>query len=141
MAKKPSSDVSIGKFDVLAAYAYAEALRHGLSDDDAKQRGIVAAMMGAHARLSIPHHGEFRADKDAAERKKKTPITAASFDHQVRDKPGSFFDEEFLPMMKRFVEAGSSYNDSKRAIQIPSTWGTKISAAEFRERAAEAFAT
>ena len=77
MAKKqPSDDVSIGKFDILATYA--QALLHGMTDDEAKQRGMVAAIMGAQARLGIrrEHHEEFQAQKEAAEKKKKTTITA-----------------------------------------------------------------
>jgi len=61
--KQPSDDVSIGKFDILATYAYAKALLDGLNDDEAKQRGTVAAVMGAQARLGIrkEHHEEFQA--------------------------------------------------------------------------------
>ena len=61
--KEPSDDVSIGKFDILATYAYARALLDGLNDDEAKQRGMVAAIMGAQARLGIrkEHHEEFQA--------------------------------------------------------------------------------
>ena len=48
MAKKPPNDVSIGKFEILATYTYARALLDGLDDDEAKQRGMVAAIiMGA----------------------------------------------------------------------------------------------
>ena len=69
MAKKPPSDISIGKFDILATYTYARALLDGLDDDEAKQRGTVAAIMGARARLGIrkEHHEEFQAQKEAAE--------------------------------------------------------------------------
>ena len=45
--KEPSDDVSIGKFEILATYTYARALLDGLDDDEAKQRGMVAAIMGA----------------------------------------------------------------------------------------------
>ena len=51
MAKKLPGDVPIGKFDILATYAYAKALLDGMDDDEAKQRGMVAAIMGAQARL------------------------------------------------------------------------------------------
>ena len=38
MARKSSpGDVSIGKFDILATYAYAEALLHGTPDDEVKR--------------------------------------------------------------------------------------------------------
>jgi hypothetical protein len=140
MAKPSSDDVSIGKFDILATYAYAHALLGGMSDDDAKQRGMVAAIMGAQARLGIrkEHHDEFQAEKEAAEKKKKTTITAESFDKQVAHKMGKFFEDVFLPTLKKLVEAGLSYNEVKRLVKIPSTWGAKITGDQFRERA-EAF--
>ena len=100
-------DVSIGKFEILATYTYARALLDGMTDDEAKQRGMVAAIMGAQARLGIrkEHHEEFQAQKEAAEKKKKTTITAESFDKQIAHKMGEFFDEVFVPMMKKLIWA------------------------------------
>jgi hypothetical protein len=139
MAKKQQDDVSIGKFDILATYAYAEALLHGASDDEAKQRGMIAAIMGAQARLGVRReHHEFQAQKDTAEKKKNTTITAGSFDKQVADKMGDFFEETFLPTMKKLVEAGLSYDQVKRLVKIPATWGAKIKGEQFRERATAA---
>ena len=137
MAKQRPGDVSIGKFDILATYAYAHALLSGMDDDEAKQRGMVAAIMGAQARLGIrkEHHEEFQAQKEAAEKKKKTTITADSFDKQVAQKMGEFFHEMFLPMIKKLVEAGKTYDEVKRAVKIPSTWGAKITGEQFQERA------
>ena len=136
MAKKQPDDLSIGKFDILATYAYAQALLDGRTDDEAKQRGMVAAIMGAQARLGIrkEHQEEFQAQKDAAEKKKKTTITAESFDKQVAHKMGTSFDEVFLPMIKKLVEVGKSYDDVKRLVKIPSTWGAKISGEQFEDR-------
>ncbi len=136
MAKSPSGEVSIGKFDILATYAYAQALLDGMPDDEAKQRGMVAAIMGAQARLGIrkEHHEEFRAQKEAAEKKKKTTITAESFDKQVAHKMGKFFNHVFLPTIKKLVEAGCSYEDVKRLVKIPSTWGAKITGEQFEDR-------
>jgi hypothetical protein len=137
MAKKqPPSDVSIGKFDILATYTYAQALLDGMEDDEAKQRGMVAAIMGAQARLGIrkEHHEEFQAEKEAAEKKKKTTITAESFDKQVAHKMGRFFDDVFLPNLKKLVEAGLSYDEVKRLVKISSTWGAKIKGEQFEER-------
>jgi hypothetical protein len=132
----PSHDVSIGKFDILATYTYAHALLSGMDDDEAKQRGMVAAIMGAQARLGIrkEHKDEFQTQKEAAEKKKKTTITAQSFDKQVSGKMGEFFNDVFLPMMKRLVNAGKSYDEVKRLVKIPRTWGAKISGDDFRER-------
>ncbi|MGA2706138.1 MAG: hypothetical protein ABSH35_34300 [Isosphaeraceae bacterium] len=139
--KQPPDNVSIGKFDILATYAYAKALLDGLNDDEAKQRGMVAAIMGAQARLGIrkEHHEEFQAQKEAAEKKKKTTITAQSFDKQVAHKMGRFFEEVFLPNLKKLIEAGLSYEEVKRLVKIPSTWGAKIKGEQFEKRVSAYF--
>jgi hypothetical protein len=140
MAKKKPDDVSIGKFDILATFTYAKALHDGLDDDEAKQRGMVAAIMGAKAKLGHAgggHQDDYQADKQAAEKKKKTTITAESFDRQVADKMGGFFDDVFLPELKKLVKAGLSYDEVKRVIKIPATWGAKIGGEKFRERIAD----
>jgi len=49
MARPKPDDVSIGKFDVLATNTFAKALLDGITEDEAKQRGMVAAIMGAQA--------------------------------------------------------------------------------------------
>ena len=141
MARKPpAEDVSIGKFDILATYTYAKALLDGLDDDQAKQRGMVAAIMGAQAKLGIrtQHHEEFHALKEAAEKKKKTTITAESFDRQVADKMGAFFGDVLLPTMTKLIDLGLSYDEVKRVVRIPGTWGAKIRGEQFRKRASEA---
>src|SRR4051812_15328752 len=103
--KKPSGDVRIGKFDILATFTYAQAILRGLPEDDAKERGMVAAIMGAQSRGGIRrrHEDDHTPGKQAAEKKKKTTITATSFDQQVRDKMGAFFEKVFLPAMKKLV--------------------------------------
>src|SRR4051812_9755486 len=137
MAKKKPDDLSIGKFDILATYTYAKALHDGLDDDEARQRGMVAAVMGAKARMGHAgggHPDDYKADKAAAEKKKKTTITSESFDHQVADKLGDFFDDVLLPGLKTLVEAGLSYDEVKKVRKIPATWGAKIGGDKFRER-------
>ncbi|WP_165235106.1 hypothetical protein [Aquisphaera insulae] len=136
MAKK-SGDVSIGKFDILATYTYAKGLLDGLDDKEARERGMVAAIMGAKARLGKPSGTaeDYHADKSAAEKKKKSTITAASFDRQVADKMGPFFDGTFLPALKQLAEAGLTYDEVKRLVKIPRIWGAKISGETFKERA------
>jgi hypothetical protein len=139
MAKK-SDDVSIGKFDILAAYTYAKGLIDGLDEDQAKERGMVAAIMGAKARLGHgggSHHDDYKADKQAAEKKKKTAITAESFDKQVSGKMGKFFNDVFLPTMKKLVEAGLSYDEVKKLLKIPATWGAKVTGEQFWDRASK----
>jgi hypothetical protein len=134
--KEPTDDVSIGKFEILATYTYARALLDGLDDDEAKQRGMVAAIMGARGRVGIrkEDHGDFQAQKEAAEKKKKTTITAESFDQRVAHKMGRFFDDVFLPNLMKLVEAGLSYDKVKSVVRIPSTLGAKITGEQFEQR-------
>ncbi len=131
------SDVKIGKFDILATYTYATALLDGAAEDEAKVRGIVAAIMGAKANLG--HTGGRKRDhgteKLAAEKKKKTTITAEMFDHQVAHKMGEFFDKTYLPAIKKMVKSNMSYDEIKSRLKIPSTWGAKINGEHFKERA------
>jgi hypothetical protein len=134
MATKKSDAVSIGKFDILATYTYAKALLDGHDEKEAKERGMVAAIMGAKARPGHPG-GSHQADKQAAEKKKKSTITAKSFDHQVADKMGAFFEESFLPAIKRLVAEGMSYDEVKSLVKIPRLWGAKISGEQFEKRA------
>jgi hypothetical protein len=96
---------------------------------------MVAAIMGAKAKLGYTTHQDYHDHKKAAEKKKKTTITAESFDHQVADKMGSFFEESFLPAIKELVAAHKSYEDVKRLVKIPTTWGAKITGEQFNERA------
>jgi hypothetical protein len=74
--------------------------------------------------------------KEAAEKKKRKTITTESFDRQVADKMGPFFSDVFLPALQRLAEAGLSYEDVKRIVKIPGTWGAKITGEQLRERVA-----
>lgn len=48
---------------------------------------------------------------------------------------GEFFEETFLSTMKGLVEAHLSYEDVKRLLKIPATWGARIGGEQFVERA------
>ncbi len=135
-------DILIGKFDILATFTYASALIEGMGEDEAKERGIVAAIMGAKARLGhragSTSPDAHQADKTLAEKKKKHTITAETFDRQVADKMGPFFGDTSLPAIKTLVEAGLTYDHVKAALKISSTWGAKIRGEQFRGRVAAA---
>jgi hypothetical protein len=106
--------------------------------NECKERGLVAAVMGAKARIGPmgTTHDDHDIRKDAAERKKKIKITAQSFDRQVAHKMGGFFDAVFVPTLSQLIEAGLFYDEVEKALQIPSTWGATIGITEFVERAA-----
>jgi hypothetical protein len=51
---------------------------------------------------------------------------------------GGFFDDVLLPMLKKLVVAGLSYDKVKRFVTIPGTRGARIAGEQFRERASKA---
>jgi hypothetical protein len=87
------AEIRIGKFDIQATYTYVKALLDGTDDSEAKERGIVAPILGAKAKSGIGV--DHKAEKTAAEKKKKTTITAEEFEHQVAAKMGAFFEKTF----------------------------------------------
>ncbi len=131
--------VLIGKFEILATFTYAKALRDGRPDSEAKQRGIMAAVMGARSR-GVSRGGprapaDTRASKEGAAIKKQT-LTAAKFDEQVAAKMQPFYDSIFLPAIKKMVEARLTYDQVKGILKIPPAVGAKITSKQFAERTA-----
>jgi hypothetical protein len=117
-----------------------------MDEEHAMQRGMVAACRGDHGGLRLGWALDASArrisnpSRKQPRRRKKTTITAESFDRQAEHKIGDdFFGQVFLPLMKKLVEAHLSYEEVKRIVAIPSTWGAKISGEQFRERALRYF--
>jgi hypothetical protein len=131
--------VLIGKFEILATFTYAKALRDGRPDSEAKRRGIMAAVMGARSR-GVSRGGprapaDTRATKAGAAIKQQT-LTAAKFDEQVAAKLQPFYDSIFLPAIKKMVDARLTYDQVKGILKISPAVGAKITAKEFAERMA-----
>ena len=135
---KRESGPVIGKFEILATHVYVKSLRAGRSESQAKERGILAAVMAARAR-GVKRGGtktkpELAADGPSTKDRAKS-LTAETFDQQVATKMGPFFGSTFLLLMKRMVDAGLSYEEVKQAINLSPEVGAKISATEFERRA------
>jgi hypothetical protein len=138
-ADKPLGTVSIGKFEILAGYTYARALRDGWPDQEAKQRGIVAAVMASRVRGA--NRGGPRAKEDSSSPKqarqtKPRTLSAEDYDHQIVQKLGRFYNDRFMPVMKQLVKARLTYARVKELLEIPPAIGAKITSAEFEVRTA-----
>jgi len=135
----PRTDALIGKFEILATYTYAKTLRDGLPEPEAKQRGIVAAVMGARSRGVRRGGPRAPADSNASKQgpaTRKQTLTAATFDEQVAAKMEPFYGSVFLPTMKQLVDTRLTYDQVKDILKIPPAIGTKITAKQFEERTA-----
>ena len=138
-AGAPRAVALIGKFEILATYTYAKALRDGVPDPEARQRGIVAAVMGARSR-GVSRGGprapaDSRTSKQGAATRKQT-LTAATFDEQVAAKLQPFYGSVFLPAIKQLVDARLTYEQVKDILKMPPAVGAKITAKQFEERTA-----
>jgi hypothetical protein len=127
----------IDKFEILATYTYAKALHDGVSDREAKERGIIAAVMGARSRgvgrRSRSQPGGSSALNSATSPRKKT-LTAEAYDQEISGKLRPFYDSVFLPTMKKLVDAHLSYQQVKNVVEIPAAIGARITALEFSSR-------
>lgn len=132
--------VKIGKFDIFATYTYAKGIAQGMADDEAKVYGYSIAVLGAQAKMGNRKGGGSGGSvnplttlKEAAEKKKKgkVSITADQYDKQIVTKLGEFYHAHFLKDITRMVSAGKSYDEVKALVNIPSTWGAKISSEDF----------
>jgi len=135
----PRAVALIGKFEILATYTYAKALRDGLPEPEARQRGIVAAVMGARSRGVRRGGPRAPADSNASNQgaaTRKQTLTAATFDEQVSAKLQPFYGSVFLPTMKQLVDARLTYEQVKDILKIPPAVGAKITAKQFEERTA-----
>jgi hypothetical protein len=130
-------DLRINKFEILATYTYAKALHDGVSDREAKERGIVAAVMGARSRgvgrRSRSQPGGSSEGNSATSPRKRT-LTAETYDQEVYSKLRPFYDSEFLPTMKKLVDAHLSYQQVKEVVEMPVAIGARITALEFSSR-------
>jgi hypothetical protein len=138
-ADTPSSHPRIGKFELLAIYTYARALRDGLTNNEAKERGITAAVIGARSRGltrgSSGSNSDPQPANSAVPKAKKKTLTADLFDQQVAHKLEPLFTELLLPRMKQLVATGLSYQKLKDALEMPADVGAKMSAEAFEQRA------
>ena len=136
--EKRESGPRIGKFEILATHVYVKNLRAGRSEVQAKERGITAAVMGARARGVKRGGTKTKSGSAADEPESKVhgkTLTAETFDEQVATKMGPFYGSTFLPLMKKMVAAGLSYEEVKQAVNLSPEVGAKISSAEFERRA------
>ena len=119
----------IGKFDIFATYIYVQQKLAGMDDNSAKVHGFVVAVMGAQAKTG-GGGGSFDAVKKSAEKKKKTTITVDNFDRQIVQKLGDFY-AQFHYHIYAMVQKGYTYNQVKDIVNIPKTFGAKISSDDF----------
>ncbi|MFX1411708.1 MAG: hypothetical protein ACFFA6_15260 [Promethearchaeota archaeon] len=129
--------IKIGKWDIISEYSRIDWLSKGHNEVEAKIHGIVIAIVGYQARLGRQAQ-KYKLQKKGKEqgvsiihRKEERWITTKEFD-KIIDKIGKkYYDIVFSQAINNLYNKGYSYDDIKKAVDIPSKIGAKITLDKF----------
>jgi hypothetical protein len=129
--------IKIGKWDIISEYHKLDWLKQGYSEEEAKIHGIVIAVVGYQARLGKQAQ-QYKIEQKGKEkgvslthRKKEKWITTKDFDKIIKKMGKEYYEGLFAPAIETLYNKGYSYDDVKKAVNIPSTIGAKISLEKF----------
>jgi len=129
--------IKIGKWDIISEYNRIDWLRKGNTEDEAKIHGIVIAIIGYKARTGKekqPYKFETKGKEKGVSithRNKEKFVTAEEFDKIVKKMGEKYYRTVFSPAIENLYNQGYSYDEVKKAVQIPSTIGAKVSLDKF----------
>jgi len=129
--------IKIGKWDIISEYSRIDWLSKGHNEEEAKIHGIVIAIVGYQARLGRQEQ-KYTLEKKGKEkgvsithRKKERWITTKEFD-KIIDKIGNkYYNTVFSRAIENLYNKGYSYDNIKKAVEIPSKIGAKITLDKF----------
>ncbi|MHA1296868.1 MAG: hypothetical protein ACTSRH_08160 [Promethearchaeota archaeon] len=134
---KQLENIKIGKWDIIAEYHRIDWLKKGYSEEEAKIHGIVIAIVGYRARMGKKATG-YKIETKGKEkgvslthRKKEHWITTKEFDKIIKKMGENFYHKVFSPAIEKLYEKGYSYEDVKKAVEIPPKIGAKIPLSKF----------
>jgi hypothetical protein len=129
--------IKVGKWDIISEYHRIDWLKKGYNEEEAKIHGIVIAIVGYQARLGKQTQ-KYKLEKKGKEkgvsithRKKERWITSKEFD-EIIDKIGEkYYKDIFSTSIENLYNKGYSYDEVKKAVEIPSTIGAKVTLDKF----------
>lgn len=129
--------IQIGKWDIISEYHRIEWLKKGYSEEEAKIHGIVIAIVGYQARLGKKLQ-KYQVEQKGKEkgvsvihRKKEKWVTTKDFDKIIKKIGDKYYKEIFSPAIQNLFDRKYSYDDVKKAVQIPSKIGAKVTLDNF----------
>ncbi|MFX1340347.1 MAG: hypothetical protein ACFFDK_17185 [Promethearchaeota archaeon] len=129
--------VQIGKWDIISEYHRIEWLKNGHSEEEAKIHGIVIAIVGYQARLGKKAQ-KYQVEQKGKEkgvsvihRKKEKWVTTKDFDKIIKKIGEKYYKEIFSPAIQKLFDQRYSYDDVKKAVNIPSKIGAKVTLDKF----------
>ena len=129
--------INIGKWDIISEYHRIDWLKAGHNEEEAKIHGIVIAIVGYQARLGKEPQ-RYKLEQKGKEkgasithRKQEKWITTKEFDKIVNKIGDKYYKKVFSPAIENLYNKGYSYDDVKKAVEIPSKIGAKITLDKF----------
>ncbi len=129
--------IQIGKWDIISEYHRIEWLNKGHNEEESKIHGIVIAIVGYQARLGKKTQ-KYQVEQKGKEkgvslihRKKEKWVTTKDFDKIIKKIGPKYYKEIFSPVIQTLYDQGYSYDDVKKAVNIPSKIGAKITLDKF----------
>ena len=130
-------NIKIGKWDIISEYNRIDWLKKGSTEEEAKIHGIVIAIIGYKARTGKEkpaYKFEVKGkEKGVAvtHRNQEKFVTTAEFDKLMKKMGEKYYKAVFSPAIENLYDQGYSYDEVKKAVQIPSTIGAKVSLDKF----------
>ena len=129
--------IKIGKWDIISEYHRIDWLKAGHNEEEAKIHGIVIAIVGYQARLGKETQ-KYKLEQKGKEkgvsithRKQEKWITTKEFDKIINKISEKYYKKVFSRAIENLYNKGYSYDDVKKAVEIPSTIGAKITLDKF----------
>ncbi|MFX0036954.1 MAG: hypothetical protein ACFE9I_15090 [Candidatus Hermodarchaeota archaeon] len=129
--------INIGKWDIISEYHRIDWLKAGHNEEEAKIHGIVIAIVGYQARLGKEPQ-KYKLEQKGKEkgvsithRKQEKWITTKEFDKIIKKVGEKYYESVFSPAIENLYNKGYSYDDVKKAVEIPSKIGAKITLDKF----------
>lgn len=129
--------IKIGKWDIISEYHRIDWLKAGYNEEEAKIHGIVIAIVGYQARLGKETQ-KYKLEQKGKEkgvsivhRKQEKWITTKEFDKIIKKIGDKYYKEVFSPAIENLYNKGYSYDEVKKAVDIPSKIGAKITLDKF----------
>jgi len=129
--------INIGKWDIISEYHRIDWLKAGHNEEEAKIHGIVIAVVGYQARLGKEPQ-KYKLEQKGKEkgvslthRKQEKWITTKEFDKIIKKIGEKYYKKIFSPAIENLYIKGYSYDDVKKAVEIPSKIGAKVTLDKF----------
>ncbi|NHJ21386.1 MAG: hypothetical protein EAX91_10605 [Candidatus Lokiarchaeota archaeon] len=129
--------VKVGKWDIISEYHRIDWEEKGHDEEESKIHGTLIAILGYQKRTGHSpqiyeveeHNGE--KGKTVKQRGEEKWITSKEFDKIIKKIGNEFYRKIFSPAIKNLYDKGYSYDEVKKAVNIPSKIGAKVTLDNF----------